>query len=242
MPVIEPPKGTVAASPPAAEARPALAWLKMGLLLAFAAAAILAYRATPVGQYLTKDALRAFVNAFGALAPAAHILLYAVTVTCFVPATVMTVAGAVVFGKLLGAAYNIVGASLGAALSFLVGRHLGRDLAGRLIRGRLLELDTAAEQNGFAVIFYLRLCYFPFVPLNYAAALTRIRFRDFLWGTFVGILPGTFIYTYFVDEVTNLSGVRDLFTVRFLVPLGLFLVSFLIPKAVKKIARDRFTR
>jgi len=242
MAVREPPEGTATAAAPVAAARPAMAWVKMGLLLAFAAGAILTYRATPAGQYLTKDAMRAFVNSFGALAPLVHILLYAVTVTCFVPATVMTVAGAVVFGKVVGAAYNILGASLGAILSFLVGRHLGRDLAARFIRGKLLELDAAAERKGFAAIFYLRLCYFPFVPLNYAAALTRIRFRDFLWGTVLGILPGTFIYTYFVDEVTNLSGVRDLFAVRFLVPLGLFLVSFLIPKAVKRIAGDRLTR
>lgn len=218
-------------------ARAWAAWLKMGLLVAFAAAAILAYRHTEVGRYLTKDSVRAVVHSFGALGPVVHVLLYAATVTCFVPATVMTIAGAVAFGKAAGAAYNIVGASLGAAVSFLVARYLGRDLAARLVKGRLKELDATAERNGFAVVMYLRLAYCPFVPLNYGAGLTRIRFRDFLWGTVLGILPGTFIYTAFVDEVTNLSRVGDLFTVRFLVPLAVFLGSFLIPVAVKKIAR-----
>jgi uncharacterized membrane protein YdjX (TVP38/TMEM64 family) len=230
----------VAAAAPAA--RPAAAWVKMGLLVAFAAGAILAYRYTAAGQYLTKDAVRVFVHSFGPLGPLVHILLYAVTVTCFVPATVMTIAGAVAFGKVVGAVYNIMGASLGAALSFLVGRTLGRDLAARFVRGRLREFDVAAERNGLAVIFYLRLCYFPFVPLNYAAALTRIHFRDFFWATVLGILPGTFIYTYFIDEVTNLSGVGDLLAARFLIPLALFLASLLIPKAVKKIVGDRFAR
>jgi uncharacterized membrane protein YdjX (TVP38/TMEM64 family) len=240
---IEPPgPSRVAAGPPAPAARPAAAWVKMGLLVTFAAGAILAYRYTPIGQYLTKDAVRAFVQSFGPLGPLVHVLLYAATVTCFVPATVMTIAGAVAFGKVVGAAYNIVGASLGGALSFLVGRTLGRDLASRLLRGRLLELDEAAERKGFAAILYLRLCYFPFVPLNYAAALTRIRFRDFFWATTLGIIPGTFIYTYFIDEVTNLSGVADLLNVRFLIPLGLFLVSLFIPKAVKMIAGDRLGR
>ncbi len=237
MTLIEPPEQAVAAALESrAPARPGMAWLKMGLLLAFAAGALLVYRATDVGRYLTKDAVRGFVHSFGALGPVVHILLYAATTTCFVPATVMTAAGAFAFGKVAGAAFNIVGASLGAALSFLVGRHLGRDLAARLVRGRLRELDAAAGRNGFAVIFYLRLAYFPFVPLNYGAGLTRIRFSDFMWGTVLGILPGTFIYTYFIDEVTNLSGLGDLLTIRFLVPLALFLASFLIPKAVRKIA------
>jgi uncharacterized membrane protein YdjX (TVP38/TMEM64 family) len=232
--------GLAAAASPVSRGPSAVAWAKMALLLAFAAGAIAIYRTTPVGQYLTKEAVRGFVNSFGALAPLVHISLYAITVTCFVPATVMTIAGAVVFGKVMGAMYNILGASLGASLAFFVGHHLGRDLASRLVRGKLLELDAAAERNGFRLIYYLRMVYFPFVPLNYAAALTRIRFRDFFWGTFLGIIPGTFIYTYFVDEVTNLSGVGDLVRPRFLIPLGLFVASFFIPKAIKMIAGDRF--
>lgn len=216
--------------------RAAVAWLKMGLLVAFAAGAILAYRHTGIGRYLTKETVREFVHPFGALGPVVHILLYAVAVTCFVPATLMTIAGAVAFGKVAGAVYNIVGATLGSVLSFLVARYLGRDLAARLVKGRLKELDGAAERNGFAVVLYLRLAYCPFTPLNFGAGLTGIRLRDFLWGTVLGIIPGTFIYTAFVDEVTNLSSVGDLFTVRFLVPLAVFLTSFLIPVVVKKIA------
>lgn len=216
--------------------RPWAAWLKMGLLVAFAAAALGAYRTTEIGDHLSKESIRTLVHSFGALGPLIHIGLYALTVTCFVPATVMTVAGAVAFGKAAGAAYNIAGATLAAALSFLVARTLGRDLAARLVRGRLRELDAAAGRNGFTVIMYLRLAYFPFVPVNYGAGLTQIRFRDFLGGTVVGILPGTFIYTAFVDEVTNLTGLHDLLSPRFLIPLGVFLVSFLIPVALKRIA------
>lgn len=241
MTLMQPPEQAVAAAAgPAPEARPAMAWIKMGLLLAFAVAAVFVYRYTEVGRYLTKDAVRGLVLSFGALGPAVHILLYVASVTAFVPATVMTIAGAVAFGKVAGAAYNLVGAALGATLSFLVGRYLGRDLAARLIKGRLQALDAAAERNGFAVIFYLRLAYFPFVPLNYGAGLTRIRFRDFFWGTALGIIPGTFIFTYFLDEVTNIAGVADLLKVRFLFPLALFAVSFLIPVAVKRVAARWF--
>ncbi len=241
MAVMQSPEQAVAAATVAqAPARPWMAWAKMGLLLAFAAGAILLYRYTDLGRYLTKESVRGFVLSFGALGPVAHILLYAAAVTAFVPATVMTIAGAVAFGKVAGAAYNLVGATLGATLSFLVGRYLGRDLAARLVRGRLQNLDAAAERNGFAVIFYLRLAYFPFVPLNYGAGLTRIRFRDFFWGTALGIIPGTFIFTYFLDEATNIGGVADLLKTRFLFPLALFAVSFLIPVAVKRVAARWF--
>jgi len=227
----------VAAGPQVqAAARPWVAWVKMGLLLALASGAVLVYRYTDVGQYLTKDAIRGLVVSFGPFGPVAHIALYAVAVTAFVPATLMTAAGAVAFGKLAGSAYNLVGASLGAALSFLVGRYLGRDFASHLIRGRLQALDAAAERNGFALIFYLRLAYLPFAPLNYGAGLTRIRLRDFFWGTVLGIIPGTFIFTYFLDEATNIEAAGDLLRVRFLLPLALFVASLFIPKVVRRIA------
>jgi uncharacterized membrane protein YdjX (TVP38/TMEM64 family) len=235
-----PEQAVAAAAGPAPAARPAVAWIKMGLLLAFAAAAVLVYRYTEVGRYLSKDAVRGLVLSFGALGPAVHIFLYAASVTAFVPATVMSIAGAIAFGKVVGAAYNVVGAVLGATASFLVGRYLGRDLAARLIRGRLQELDAAAERNGFSVIFYLRMAYFPFVPLNYGAGLTRIRFRDFFWGTALGIIPGTFIFTYFLDEVTNIGSAGDLLKPRFLFPLALFAVSFLIPVGVRRVAARWF--
>lgn len=239
-PTPSPEQAVAAAAGPGPAARPAVAWIKMGLLLAFAAAAIFVYRSTEVGRYLSKDAVRGLVLSFGALGPAVHILLYAASVTAFVPATVMSIAGAIAFGKVTGAAYNLVGAVLGAASSFLVGRYLGRDLAARLIKGRLQELDAAAERNGFSVIFYLRLAYFPFVPLNYGAGLTRIRFRDFFWGTALGIIPGTFIFTYFLDEVTNIGSAADLLKLRFLFPVALFGVSFLIPLGVRRVAARWF--
>jgi uncharacterized membrane protein YdjX (TVP38/TMEM64 family) len=50
------------------------------------------------------------------------------------------------------------------------------------------------------VIFYLRIFWFPFIVLNYAAGATRIRFRDYLLGTVLGCST-VFIFTYFVGAM-----------------------------------------
>lgn len=215
-------------------------WAKMGLLLAFLLAVVLVFRYTDAGRFLTKDAVRGFVLSFGLLGPLAHVLLYAAAVTAFIPATLMTAAGAVAFGKVAGTALNLAGATLGAALSFLVARSLGREFVARLLRGRLQDLDAAAERNGFPLMFYLRLVYFPFAPLNYGAGLSRIRFRDFFWGTALGIIPGTLIFTIFLDEVTEIRDLHDLLSVRFLVPLALFILSLFLPRLIRRLAGGRF--
>lgn len=213
-----------------------LAAVKAMALLAFLLLAFFGLRYTEVGDHLSKERVQLLVGGFGLLAPAMHILVYAVGTTLLVPATVFTLMGAVVFGKFLGSIYNLVGATGGAVLSFLTARHLGRDLAARWARGRLQDLDLKAERNGFLLISYLRLAYVPFAPLNYAAGLTRIRFLDYLCGTVVGLLPGMFILTYLVDELTNLGSPADLLAARFLAPLMLFVASCFLPMMIKRVA------
>jgi uncharacterized membrane protein YdjX (TVP38/TMEM64 family) len=226
---------------PACTLRPVAAWswpaaAKAGLLLALLLLAFVGLRYTEAGTYLSKGSIQALVTGFGVLGPAAHVVVFAVGTTALVPATFFSLIGAVVFGKFFGSLYNVVGATGGAALSFLAARYLGRDFAGRWVTGRLSGLDARAERHGFSLICYLRLAYFPFAPLNYAAGLTRIRFLDYLLGTVLGILPGMLILTYFLDELTNLGSAADLLTMRFLVPLMLFVLSGCLPMLIKRLA------
>ncbi len=209
---------------------------KAGALLGFLLLVFVGLRYTKTGAHLSKESVQTLISGFGLLAPVVHVAVYAVGTTALVPATVFTLMGAVVFGKFLGGIYNLVGATGGAVLSFLTARYLGRDFAARCAGGRLRDLDAKAEQHGFLLISYLRLAYVPFAPLNYAAGLTRIRFLDYLCGSFLGMLPGMFIITSFVDELTNLGSPTDLLTTRFLAPLILLVASFFLPMVVKRLA------
>ena len=206
--------------------------LVVGLILVF-----VGLRYSGAGDHVSKQGIQTLVGGFGLLAPAIHVLVYAVGTTALLPATVFTLIGALVFGKLLGTVYNLIGATGGAALSFLAARYLGRDFAARLLRGKKLRrLDAKAEEHGFILISYLRLAYFPFAPLNYAAGLTRIRFLDYLGGSALGMLPGMLLFTCFLDEVASLGSPADLLAFRFLVPLGLLVASFFLPVLVRRLA------
>lgn len=129
------------------------------------------------------------------------VLVYAVLITATVPGTALTVFGATFFD--LGETYVmvLVGAMLGASLSFGLGRVLGREAVETLLkRGGMFEriqtIVSSFEAHGVLAVAYLRMAYVPFVVLNYLAPLTGIRFRDFALGTFLGILPGTFVFVF----------------------------------------------
>lgn len=203
--------------------------------------ALFAIHYTSLGDLFTAEHLQSVLDRAGFWAPLAFIFFYAAGVCLFIPATVLTGIGAALFGPYFGFVYVWIGAMTGAVAAFWIGRTLGGDFAATLIGGKLAKYNTKIEQNGFAAVLYLRLIYFPFTVMNFGMGLTRVRFRDYFWGTAFGILAGTFIFTFFIGTIRDAWASGDwerLFSARFFLSLGLFLLSLYLPKAVGKISRD----
>ena len=215
--------------------------VKALILVAFIISAILVIRYTPVRDYLTAEALGRFLETAGLWAPVVFMFLYAIGVSLFVPGTLLTGLGAAIFGPYWGFVYVWFGAMMGASLSFFIGRTLGRDFAAQLIGDRLKKYDDAIERNGFATVLYLRLVYFPFTPMNFGMGLTKVRFWDYFFGTGLGIMVGTFIFTFFIGtlkEVWASGNWGELLSFRVFFSIGLFIFSFFIPQIIKKIKGD----
>jgi uncharacterized membrane protein YdjX (TVP38/TMEM64 family) len=211
--------------------------MKAVFFVVFIVTAILLLRFTPLSGYLHPQSLKEIVGRAGHLAPFVFILAYSIGICLFLPATLFTGIGAVLFGAFWGYLYNISGAMLGASAAFFIGRYLGRDFAASTIGDRLKKYDNKIAENGFAVTLYLRLLFFPFTPLNFGMGLTRISFRQYFWGTFLGILAGGFVMTFFIAnlaEVWSNGQWEKLWGWKSLLSVFLFIISFFIPKAVKR--------
>ena len=215
--------------------------MKAGILVLFIAGAILAVRYTPVRSYLTVDTLGPFLDAAGIWAPITFIALYAVGVCLFIPGTLLTGLGAAIFGPYRGFLYVWIGAMIGAGGAFYIGRTLGREFAASLIGNKLKKYDEAIGRSGFAAVLYLRLVYFPFTPMNFGMGLTKVTFRDYIAGTGLGILVGTFIFTFFIGtlkEVWTTGDWAQLLSFKVFLSIGLFVFSFFIPKIIKTARRE----
>lgn len=216
--------------------------MKAVALAIFVIAAIVIVRYTPVRGYLRADAFGRFLDAAGLWAPLFYIFIYAVGVCLFLPGTLLTGLGAAVFGPYRGFVYVWVGAMLGASAAFWIGRTLGRDFAASLIGNRLKKYDDAIERNGFATVLYLRLVYFPFTPMNFGMGLTKVRFWDYVAGTGLGIVVGTFVLTFFIGTLKQVwasGNWEELLSFKVFFSLGLFVFSFFIPKIVKRLRGEK---
>ncbi len=215
--------------------------IKVLILLVFIVLAIIVVRFTPVRNYLTADALGNFLDAVGFWAPLVFIMIYAVGVCLFLPGTLLTGLGAAIFGAYWGFVYVWFGAMAGASAAFLIGRTLGREFSASLIGDRLKKYDDAIERNGFATVLYLRLVYFPFTPMNFGMGLTKVHFRDYFFGTGLGIMVGTFIFTFFIGtlkEIWVTGNWAELMSFKVFFSIALFVFSFFIPKIIKKVNGD----
>ena len=214
------------------------ATIKAIILVAFIIGAIFLIRFTPVKNYLTAEALRRFLETAGLWAPLVYIVIYVVGVCLFLPGTLLTGLGAAIFGAYRGFVYVWIGAMIGASAAFFIGRTLGREFAASLIGDRLKKYDDAIERNGFATVLYLRLVYFPFTPMNFGMGLTKVRFRDYVAGTGLGIIVGTFIFTFFIGTLKDIwasGNWGELISFKVFFSIGLFIFSFFIPKIIKKV-------
>lgn len=214
------------------------ALLIAGILLIFVLAAIVFVRYAGITDYLNAEALGRFLATAGLWAPLVFIMIYAVGVCLFLPGTLLTGLGAAIFGAYWGFVYVWFGAMIGASIAFWIGRTLGREFAASLIGDRLKKYDDAIERNGFATVLYLRLVYFPFTPMNFGMGLTKVHFWDYVFGTGLGIIVGTFIFTFFIGtlkEVWASGNWAELVSFKVFFSIGLFIFSFFIPKIIKKV-------
>ena len=195
---------------------------------------------TAEGRSAMVRGLDALVRSAGPLGPVLFVLIYTIG-ALFLPATPFTIAGAVIFGKFPGMLYNLVADTLAASISFYLGRYLLHGVARGFLETRMPWLDRKAAEEGFPAVFYLRIFWFPFIVLNYAAGATRIRFRDYFFGTVLGVLPAVFISTYFVGAMKEVLATyrrpADLLTFDLILPVLLLILSFFLPTLLKRLRK-----
>jgi len=126
----------------------------------------------------------------------------------FLPGSVLTLGAGFAYGVAYGTAIVVVAANLGATLAFVLGRTVAREwVAGKVASNqRFTAIDRAVAERGRRIVLLTRLSpVFPFNLLNYAYGLTRVSLGDYVFGSAIGMLPGTVMYVYLGSLMKNLA-------------------------------------
>ncbi|HEY5599555.1 MAG TPA: VTT domain-containing protein, partial [Candidatus Manganitrophaceae bacterium] len=118
------------------------------------------------------------------------------------PISIVLILGGVLFGALWGTILNWTGALFGATASYLVGQYFGRPLIRRFGGEKIEAVNQWIQKKGFWAILLLRIVgIFPFTIVNICAGTSRMTFARYLFGTAIGMAPGTFLISYFADSI-----------------------------------------
>jgi uncharacterized membrane protein YdjX (TVP38/TMEM64 family) len=192
-------------------------------------------------SFLEPSVLDRELHRFGRLAPILFVLLYAVGTVVFAPGSIMTVAGGAVFGPVWGTLWNLTGAALGAALAFAIARYLASDWVSRRAGERLARLIRGVEEEGWRFVAFVRLVpLFPFNLVNYAFGLTRIRFAEYVFASFIFMAPGAMAFTYLGYAGREAASGQAGAICKALLALGLLAAVAFLPRLVRRLKGPRF--
>jgi uncharacterized membrane protein YdjX (TVP38/TMEM64 family) len=220
-------------------------------------AGLIAFFALGLNQYLTLDllkenraVLKAWVHDHKTQAVLLFIVAYIITAAFSLPlGALLSIAGGFLFGTVFGTAWIVIGATIGATILFLVAKtSLGEPFRERFA-SQIKGMEEGFRRNAFSYLMLLRLVpLFPFWLVNLAPAFLGVSLVTFVVTTFVGIIPGAFVFAsignglsalFEAGEQPDLSLVALLSRPDFYIPIiGLVILS-LIPIVYRAFAKPK---
>ena len=215
--------------------------MRIILALVFAGA-VAAFFALGGYRYLTldtikdnRDALLAFTQAHYAQAVVIAFLVYVAAAAFSLPGgLILSLTCGFLFGRWAGTVLVVLAASIGATLLFLAARYVFADSARKRLGALGEKINAGFTRNAFSYMLFLRLVpAFPFFLVNLAPAFTSIPLRTYALATFIGIIPGTFVFVNLGETLGRIDSLQGLVSWETLGAFALLGILALVPVVVR---------
>lgn len=200
---------------------------------------IIIFKKSPIFKNYSPTYIKDYINSYGAIAPIVYIIIFTLVALVIIPNSVVAIAGGMAFGIVKGTFYTVLGALGAASLAFFVARFLGRSIVEKLMKGKGKLFEDGVEKNGFLLILLLRLIpLIPFDIISYGAGLSKIKFKDLVLGTLIGVIPGVLVFVNIGDKSLNIKSKGFIISILFLI--ALIIVSCILKKNISfdKLQKD----
>lgn len=143
-----------------------------------------------------RAALLDWVNTYGVVAALVYMLIYAVAIAFSLPGgAVLTITGGFLFGSIWGTVCVVFAATAGATALFLIAKTSFGDALRAKAGPALQKMQDGFQEGALSYLLVLRLVpLFPFFLVNLVPAFLGVSLRVYVVGTFIGIIPGTFVF------------------------------------------------
>lgn len=164
--------------------------------------------------------------------------LYATASLVMFPLSLMVALTGLLFGPWWGFGYALAGTLSASVLNWWVGRLIGRDALMRHGGQRLTGLSRYLSGRGIRTMVIINLLPLaPFTLTNMMAGAFRLRFRDYMIGSTLGIAPGLAAVTLLgsqLGELATAQSHRDIVLAILGLAAGMAMLWFLKRWAVRR--------
>jgi pyruvate/2-oxoglutarate dehydrogenase complex dihydrolipoamide dehydrogenase (E3) component/uncharacterized membrane protein YdjX (TVP38/TMEM64 family) len=152
--------------------------------------------------------IKHFVAEHPVLTPLLYMVIYTVAVALSLPGgAILSLAGGFLFPVPWSTLYVLAGATLGATVIFLAAKTFFGELLRKKAGPQLKKMEKGFQENAWSYLLFLRFVpLFPFWLVNIAPAFFNVRLVTYVWTTFVGIIPGAYVFT---QAGTGLSAIFE---------------------------------
>ena len=160
------------------------------------------------GYDVDPESIRAYLKDFGLWAPLIFIIIYTIG-TFFIPATPFMIAAGIFFGFKYGLLYTLISGFFSSTIVFYISRKLGKEWVEKILEHRYLkhlhEYNKRLETGAIWDIIILRATpIMPFNALNILLGVSRVKTRDYIIGTMLGIIPTNVLTVYLGALISNI--------------------------------------
>jgi uncharacterized membrane protein YdjX (TVP38/TMEM64 family) len=156
---------------------------------------------TGLTDQLDAERIRQEVAAAGALGGLLFVVIFAIGELVHVPGMIFVAAAALAYGPYQGFVWALFGALVSVSLSFVVVRGVGGQALAKLEKAWIQKILAHLDRRPVLTVAALRSVLWLAPGLNYALAMTRIRFRDYLLGSSLGLVLPILGVTAFSDLI-----------------------------------------
>ncbi len=176
-------------------------WLPLLVIVALLAAGFMSgihENLTLTNLIQQREMLAMLVSENLVLALAAYMLLYIVLVAVSFPGGLaLSITSGFLFGWVLAGTTTVIAATIGAVIIFLIARSSFGDVLQNKASGFVEKMAKGFRKDAFQYLLTLRLVpAFPFWVVNIVPGLLNMKLMPYTIATLIGIIPGTFAFTY----------------------------------------------
>lgn len=201
-------------NPPSSKGLPVKKLLPLGVLLA----AIICFFVFDFNKFLSFEAIASYRQELMYWYAEHQILtvltfmgIYIAAVAFSLPGAVwLTLAGGFIFGAGLATLFVVFAATIGASLLFVIARYALSDYFHDKVGPSVQKMEDGFKENAFSYLMVLRLIpLFPFWLVNLVPALLGVPLRTFFIATFLGIIPGSFVFAIIGSGINELIELEE---------------------------------